>query len=71
MDRVEDLARPLNPRNPYSASKAGGDRMAYAYSETYELPVVVTRSSNQFGPYQFPEKLIPYFVTSLLDDPLG
>ncbi|HVT04342.1 MAG TPA: dTDP-glucose 4,6-dehydratase [Thermoanaerobaculia bacterium] len=59
---------PLNPRNPYSASKAGGDRMAYAYSETYELPVVVTRASNNFGPWQYPEKLIPLFVTNAIDD---
>lgn len=58
----------LAPRSPYSAAKAGSDLIALAYHETYELPVVVTRSSNQFGPYQFPEKLIPYFVTSLLDD---
>src|SRR5213082_2708350 len=41
---------PLNPRNPYSASKAGGDRMAYAYAQTYGLPVIVTRASNNFGP---------------------
>jgi dTDP-glucose 4,6-dehydratase len=58
---------PLAPRSPYSASKAGSDLIALAYHETYELPVVVTRSSNQFGPYQFPEKLIPFFVTTLLD----
>ena len=58
---------PLQPRSPYSAAKAGSDLIALAYHETYDLPVVVTRSSNQFGPYQFPEKLIPYFVTSLLD----
>src|SRR5436853_431689 len=49
----------LNPRNPYSASKAGGDRMAFAYAQTYELPVIVTRASNNFGPYQYPEKLLP------------
>ena len=59
---------PLNPRNPYSASKAGGDRMAYAYAQTYELPVIVTRASNNFGPYQYPEKLIPLFVTNAIDD---
>jgi dTDP-glucose 4,6-dehydratase len=57
----------LSPRSPYSAAKAGSDLVALAYHETYDLPVVVTRSSNQFGPYQFPEKLIPFFVTSLLD----
>jgi dTDP-glucose 4,6-dehydratase len=59
---------PLSPRNPYSASKAGGDRMAYAYGQTYKLPVIVTRASNNFGPYQYPEKLIPLFVTNAIDD---
>jgi len=58
----------LNPRNPYSASKAGGDRMAFAYGQTYGLPVIVTRASNNFGPYQYPEKLIPLFVTNAIDD---
>ena len=58
---------PLSPRSPYSAAKAGSDLIAMAYRETYDLPVVITRSSNQFGPYQFPEKLIPYFVTTLLE----
>lgn len=57
---------PLCPRSPYSAAKAGSDLIALAYHETFDLPVTVTRSSNQFGPYQFPEKLIPFFVTSLL-----
>jgi len=57
----------LSPRSPYSASKAGSDLIALAYHETHELPVVVTRSSNQFGPYQFPEKLVPFFVTNLLE----
>src|SRR5438067_12392443 len=61
-------ADPLNPRNPYSASKAGGDRMAYAYAQTYGLPVIITRASNNFGPWQYPEKLIPLFVTNALDD---
>jgi dTDP-glucose 4,6-dehydratase len=59
---------PLNPRNPYSASKAGGDRMAYAYAQTFGMPVIVTRASNNFGPFQYPEKLIPLFVTNALDD---
>jgi dTDP-glucose 4,6-dehydratase len=58
----------LKPRNPYSASKAGGDRMAYAYAETYGMPVVITRASNNFGPFQYPEKLIPLFVTNAIDD---
>jgi dTDP-glucose 4,6-dehydratase len=56
----------LSPRSPYSASKAGSDLIALSYLETYGLPVVVTRSSNNFGPYQFPEKVIPLFVTNLL-----
>ncbi len=58
---------PLGPRSPYSASKAGSDLIALAYHETYGLPVLVTRSSNNFGPYQFPEKVIPLFVTNLLE----
>ena len=57
----------LAPRSPYSASKAGADLIALAYRETYGLPVVVTRSSNNFGPYQHPEKVIPLFTTNLLD----
>lgn len=57
---------PLAPRSPYSASKAGSDLLAMAYHETHGLPVVITRSSNQYGPYQFPEKLIPFFTTRLL-----
>jgi dTDP-glucose 4,6-dehydratase len=58
---------PLEPRSPYSASKAGSDLIALSYHSTYGLPVLVTRSSNNFGPYQFPEKIIPLFVTNLLD----
>ena len=58
---------PLGPRSPYSASKAGSDLIALAYHETYGLPVMVTRSSNNFGPYQYPEKVIPLFTTNLLD----
>jgi len=57
----------LTPRSPYSASKAGSDLIAYSYFTTYGLPVLVTRSSNNFGPYQYPEKVIPLFVTNLLD----
>jgi dTDP-glucose 4,6-dehydratase len=57
----------LEPRSPYSASKASSDLIALAYHETYKLPVVVTRSSNNFGPYQFPEKVIPLFVTNLFE----
>lgn len=62
----EDSA--LNPRNPYAASKAGGDRLAYSYWASYRLPVVITRASNNYGPYQYPEKLIPLFVTNAIDD---
>ncbi len=57
----------LEPRSPYSASKAGSDLIALAYHETYGLPSLVTRSSNNFGPYQYPEKLLPLFITNLLD----
>src|SRR5215204_330961 len=58
----------LRPRNPYSASKAGADRLAYSYWATYDVPVIVTRASNNYGPYQFPEKVIPLFVTNAIDD---
>ncbi len=59
---------PLMPSSPYAASKAGADRLAYSYYVTYKLPVVIPRSSNNFGPYQYPEKLIPLFVTNALED---
>jgi dTDP-glucose 4,6-dehydratase len=58
---------PLRPSNPYSASKAGGDLLALAYRQTHGVPVVITRSSNNFGPYQYPEKVIPLFITNALD----
>jgi len=58
----------LRPRNPYSASKAGADRLAYSYWATYQVPVIVTRASNNYGPNQFPEKIIPLFITNLIDD---
>lgn len=57
----------LNPSSPYAASKACADLFALSYYRTYGLPVVITRSSNNFGPYQFPEKLIPLFITNLLE----
>ena len=57
----------LTPRSPYSAAKAGSDLIALSYHTTYGLPVLVTRCSNNYGPYQFPEKLIPLFTTNLLD----
>jgi dTDP-glucose 4,6-dehydratase len=58
----------LRPRNPYSASKAGADRLAYSYWATYGVPVVITRASNNYGPFHFPEKLIPLFITNAIDD---
>jgi dTDP-glucose 4,6-dehydratase len=58
----------LKPRNPYAASKAGADRLAYSYWATYDLPIIITRASNNYGPYQFPEKVIPLFVTNAIDD---
>ncbi len=59
---------PLMPSSPYSASKAGADRLAFSYLVTYDVPVIITRCSNNYGPYQFPEKLIPLFVTNALQD---
>jgi dTDP-glucose 4,6-dehydratase len=58
----------LNPRSPYSASKAGGELLARSYFVSHNMPVVITRGSNTFGPYQYPEKLIPVFVTNAMDD---
>jgi len=61
----------LRPRNPYSASKAGADRLAYSYWATYGVPTVITRASNNYGAYQYPEKIIPLFITNALEnDPL-
>jgi dTDP-glucose 4,6-dehydratase len=59
---------PLRPRSPYSASKAGGEMMAWAYRESYGVPVITTRGSNTYGPYQYPEKIIPLFITNAIDD---
>ncbi len=59
---------PYQPRTPYNASKAGGDHAVRAYHETYGLPITITNCANNYGPYQFPEKVIPVFVTSALDD---
>jgi dTDP-glucose 4,6-dehydratase len=58
---------PLRPRSPYSASKAGGDLMVQAYYTTYGLPTLITRGANTYGPFQYPEKLIPLFVTNALE----
>jgi len=57
---------PLKPNSPYSATKASGDMLARSYFITYKLPVIITRSSNNFGPYQYPEKVIPLFISNLL-----
>ncbi len=59
---------PLAPNSPYSASKAGADLMVRAYNETFDLPVNITRCSNNYGPYQFPEKLIPLMISNALED---
>jgi dTDP-glucose 4,6-dehydratase len=60
-------SQPLEPNSPYSASKASSDLLARAYHRTHKLPVCITRCSNNYGPYQFPEKVIPLFVTNLID----
>jgi dTDP-glucose 4,6-dehydratase len=59
---------PIGPRSPYAASKASAECLAHSYYITYNLPVMITRSSNNFGPYQYPEKSIPLFITNLLED---
>ena len=58
----------LKPRNPYSASKAAADRLAYSYWATYAVPVIITRASNNYGSHQFPEKVIPLFITNALEN---
>jgi dTDP-glucose 4,6-dehydratase len=63
--REED---PFRPRSPYSASKAGGEHIARAYAESFGLPLLVTRGSNNYGPYQYPEKLVPVLITNAIDD---
>ncbi|MEO6913265.1 MAG: dTDP-glucose 4,6-dehydratase [Candidatus Baltobacteraceae bacterium] len=69
VDEGESLeADPLCPRSPYSASKAGGDLQVLAYWTTFQTPVLITRGSNTYGPYQYPEKLIPLFISNLIDD---
>jgi dTDP-glucose 4,6-dehydratase len=66
-----DEEHPLNPRSPYAATKAGGDRLAYSYWTTYELPIVIVRPFNNYGPRQHPEKVVPRFITqALADEPL-
>ncbi len=58
----------LNPNNPYSASKAGAEMIARSYYKTYKMPIIIVRGNNVFGPYQYPEKIIPAFITRLLQD---
>jgi dTDP-glucose 4,6-dehydratase len=66
-----DEEHPLNPRSPYAATKAGADRLAYSYSVTYGLPIVIVRPFNNYGPRQHPEKVIPRFITqALCNEPL-
>ena len=66
-----DEEHPLNPRSPYAATKAGADRLAYAYYVTYDLPIVIVRPFNNYGPYQHPEKVLPRFIIQALrDEPL-
>jgi dTDP-glucose 4,6-dehydratase len=66
-----DEEHPLNPRSPYAATKAGADRLAYSYFVTYDLPIVIVRPFNNYGPRQHPEKVIPRFIThALRDEPL-
>ena len=67
-DEVFTEETPYRPRTPYNASKAGADHAVRAYFETYGLPVTITNCSNNYGPYQFPEKVIPLFATNALDD---
>jgi dTDP-glucose 4,6-dehydratase len=59
---------PLNPMSPYAAAKAGADRLAYSYYATYDLPIIIIRPFNNYGPNQYPEKLIPLFITNLLEN---
>ncbi len=65
---LADEAGPLNPSSPYSASKAGADLLALSYHKTFGLPITVARMSNNYGPFQFPEKLIPLFITNAIAD---
>src|SRR5216110_1549785 len=66
-----DEEHPINPRSPYAATKAGADRLAYSYWTTYELPIVIVRPFNNYGPRQHPEKVLPRFITqALADEPL-
>jgi dTDP-glucose 4,6-dehydratase len=59
---------PLRPRSPYSASKAGGEMMCWAYRDSFDMPILISRGSNNYGPYQYPEKIVPLFITNAIDD---
>jgi dTDP-glucose 4,6-dehydratase len=59
---------PIRPRSPYSASKAGGEMLVWAYRASYGFPAIITRGSNTYGPYQYPEKILPLFITNAIDD---
>src|SRR5207244_10719685 len=63
-----DEQYPLRASSPYSASKAGADLLALSYFVTYKMPVIVTRASNNYGPFQFPEKLIPLMISNAMED---
>lgn len=65
---IMDEEHPIAPQSPYAASKAGADRLVYSYWVTYKLPVVIVRPFNVYGPYQYPEKLIPFFITRAIED---
>jgi dTDP-glucose 4,6-dehydratase len=67
-DEKFDEQSPYRPRTPYNAAKAGGDHVVRAYHETWELPVTITNCANNYGPFQFPEKVIPFFTTQALQD---
>jgi dTDP-glucose 4,6-dehydratase len=67
-DQRFDEESPYRPRTPYNASKAGGDHVVRAYYETWQLPVTITNCANNYGPFQFPEKVIPFFTTQALQD---
>ena len=67
-DKSSVESDPIFPRSPYAASKASAECLSYSFYTTYNLPVIITRSSNNFGPYQYPEKLIPLFITNLLEN---
>src|SRR6266508_1960925 len=68
VDKLAGEVDPFRPRSPYAASKAGGEHLAWSFAASHELPLLVTRGSNTYGPYQYPEKSVPVFVTNALDD---